>query len=74
MKLNGIESVAHATSPMSTCSMDATVGSADGEQMNSEQRLYASGSNLSTADGVRYSTEPGVNYLGWFEEPRIRGH
>jgi hypothetical protein len=23
---------------------------------------------------VRYSTKPGVNYLGWFEEPRIRGH
>lgn len=23
---------------------------------------------------VRYSTEPGVNYLGWFEKPRIRGH
>lgn len=23
---------------------------------------------------VRYSTEPGVNYVGWFEEPRIRGH
>jgi hypothetical protein len=21
---------------------------------------------------VRYSTEPGVNYLGWFQEPRIR--
>jgi hypothetical protein len=23
---------------------------------------------------VRYSTQPGENYLGWFEEPRIRGH
>ncbi len=23
---------------------------------------------------VRYSPEPGVNHLGWFEEPRIRGH
>ena len=23
---------------------------------------------------VRYSKQPGQNYLGWFEEPRIRGH
>jgi hypothetical protein len=23
---------------------------------------------------VRYWTGPGVNYLGWFEEPRIRAH
>jgi hypothetical protein len=22
---------------------------------------------------VRYSTKPGVNYLGWFEQPRICG-
>ena len=23
---------------------------------------------------VRYSLAPGETYLGWFEEPRIRGH
>jgi hypothetical protein len=23
---------------------------------------------------VRYSYQPGQNHLGWFEEPRIRGH